>query len=85
ELASREAWLVYATLKDVAMKNLDFTALVRRNSNDGSRLHWLEMRYHWPRVDVALQLQQQSGTQLTEFGIGPYRRSAQLLAAYYFQ
>jgi hypothetical protein len=85
EIASREAWLVYATLKDAAMKNLDITALLRRNSNDGSRLQWLEVRYHWPRIDVALQLQQQSGSQVTEFGLTPYRRSAQLLAAYYFQ
>ena len=83
ELASRDAWMLYATFKDAGVKNLDATALLRFNAEDHSRLGWVELRYHWPRVDVALQLQQQGGRQASEYAFAPYRRSIQLLAAYH--
>lgn len=83
ELASRQAWFAYATLKDAGAKNLDLTALLRLDANEHSRLGWVELRYHWSRVDVALQLQQQSGSKLSEYGLAPYRRSVQLLASYH--
>jgi hypothetical protein len=85
DLASREAYLVYATQESFVLKNLDLTGLLRVNANDHSRLGWVELRYHWPRFDLAVQLQQQSGASVSEYGLAPYRRSAQLLAAYYFQ
>jgi hypothetical protein len=85
ELASRQAYLIYATQKSLFLKNLDLTALLRTNVNDHSRLGWLELRYHWPRWDLALQLQQQNGVDASEYGLAPYRRSVQLLLAYYFQ
>ena len=83
ELASRQAWFAYATLKDAGTKNLDLTALLRVDANNHSRLGWLELRYHWARTDVALQLQQQSGRQLSEYGLAPYRRSVQLIASHH--
>jgi hypothetical protein len=83
ELASRQAWFTHATLKDAGVKNLDVTALLQLNADDHSRLGWIELRYHWPQFDVALQLEQQSGGPATEYGFLPYRRSAQLLASYH--
>ncbi len=84
ELGSRRAWLAYVTQKELGLKQLDLTALVRQNAEDRSTLGWLELRYHWPRVDVALQLQAASGSARTEFGAMPYRRVAQVLAYAYF-
>ena len=84
ELASRQAWLAFATLKDAGARNLDLTALLRVNATDHSRLGWLELRYHWPTVDLALQLQQQGGGRMTEYGLLPYYRSIQVLASYRF-
>ena len=84
DLASRDAWLVYVTQKSIGLKNLDLTALLRVNGGDHSRLGWIELRHHWDRFDLALQLQQQSGRNASEFGLIPDRRSAQLLASYYF-
>jgi hypothetical protein len=83
ELASRQAWFAYATLKDAGTKNLDLTALLRVDANQRSRLGWIELRYHWARVDLALQYQQQSGNTLSEYGLAPYRRSVQLLASHH--
>lgn len=84
ELGSRRAWLAYVTQKELGLKQLDLTALVRQNAEDRSTLGWLELRYHWPRFDVALQLQAASGSARTEFGAMPYRRVAQVLAYAYF-
>ncbi|GMV46040.1 MAG: hypothetical protein AMXMBFR66_14380 [Pseudomonadota bacterium] len=84
ELGSRRAWLAYVTQKELGLKQLDLTALVRQNAEDRSTLGWLELRYHWPRFDVALQLQAASGSARTEFGAMPYRRVAQVLATAYY-
>ena len=84
ENSSRGSYLVYATQKSLLVKNLDLTALLRLNADDHSRLAWLEMRYHWEHTDVALQWQQTSGRNGSEYGLVPYRQSIQLLGAYYF-
>jgi hypothetical protein len=84
EIASRGAYLVYATQRDLFKKGLDLTALVRVNAQDHSRLGWLELRHHWSRFDLAMQWQQTSGRAAAEYGFVPYRRSLQILGAYYF-
>jgi hypothetical protein len=82
--ATRHAWLFYATQKSLFLKSLDLTAMLRLNADDHSRLGWLELRYHWPRFDAALQWQATSGSAWSEYGLVPYRRSVQLLAAWYY-
>jgi hypothetical protein len=84
ELASRRAWLLYATQQNLGMKGLDGTAFVRLNAQDDSYLAWLELRYHWPRFDVALQWRRSNGDALTEFGLPPQRQAVQLIGALYF-
>ncbi len=84
ELASRGAYLVYATQRDLFKKGMDLTALLRVNADDHSQLGWLELRHHWSKVDVALQWQYTSGRANSEYGVLPYRQSLQILAAYYF-
>lgn len=85
ELASRRAWLLYATQKGVAgVRQLDITGFVRQNAEDHSHLAWAELRYHWPRVDAALQWQRSSSAPQTEYGALPYRQVLQLLGSVYF-
>ena len=84
ESASRRAWLLYANQKDVLLKSLDFTALLRINADDHSRLAWVELRYHWGQADVALQWQRTLGQALSEYGVLPYRQALQVLGAWYF-
>ena len=84
DIASRSAWLLYATQKSAFLKSLDLTALLRINAEDHSRLGWVELRYHWPSFDGALQWQTTQGRAFSEYGLVPYRQSVQLLGAWYF-
>lgn len=85
DLAARRAYLFYGSQQDVGLKNLDLTAFLRVNSDDHSRLSWLELRYHWTNVDLALQWQQHSGTAMSQYGLNPDRRILQFVSAVYFQ
>lgn len=84
DLASRQAYLVYATKRDLGLKNLDLTVLLRLDAGDRSRLAWIELRRHWDRFDLALQLQQQGGRVGTEYWLYPDRRAVQVLGSYFF-
>ncbi len=83
ELGSRRAWMLFASQKDVGIKQLDLSAFVRSNANDDSGLAWLELRYHWPRFDGVVQLQRSFGSRGTEFGSMPYRQVLQVLGVLY--
>lgn len=84
DIASRRAVLVYLSQRDVFIKNLEVTGLVRYNAEDHSRFAWAEARYHWPRVDVALQWQANLGRSNSEYGAVPGKRLVQVLAAFYY-
>ena len=66
------------------MKHLDLTAMLRNDLVDHSRLQWLEARYHWTRVDVALQTQLNTGTSSSNYGAQAERRMWQAVARYFF-
>ena len=66
------------------MKHLDLTAMVRYDAVDSSRLQWFEARYHWTKVDVALQSQINAGKPGTNFGALTERRVSQVLLRYFF-
>lgn len=84
DIASRKAVMVYASQKDAFVKNLDVTALVRYNTEDRSRFVWAEARYHFRKVDVALQWQANQGRASSEYGGLVDRNLVQVLAAFYF-
>jgi opacity protein-like surface antigen len=84
ELPTRDNLFLYAIWKDALVKNLDLTAMVRHDLVDHSRLQWLEMRYHWTRVDVALQTQLDTGQAGSNYGALPDRRLWQAVARYFF-
>lgn len=84
ELAPRQAYLLYVMQKGLWLKDLDLTGYVRFNGDDDSRLTWLELRHHWRNFDLTLQLQHNTGSAGSEFGILPDRRVVQALGTYYF-
>lgn len=82
--AARQAVLLYATQRDLGLKNLDLTALARLNLTDHSRLVWLDLRYRMDRADLALQVSHTSGSTGAEFAMPAIRSSAAVLASLYF-
>jgi hypothetical protein len=74
----------YALWQDAMVKHLDLAAMVRYDAIDYSRLQWLEARYHWAKVDAALQLQVNSGEPGSDYGALPERRVVQALLRYFF-
>lgn len=84
DLAPRQAYLLYVTQKGLWLKDLDLTGYVRFNGDDNSRLTWLELRHHWRNFDLTLQLQHNTGSAGSEFGVLPDQRVLQVLGTYYF-
>jgi hypothetical protein len=84
DIASRQALMLYAVQRNLLMRNLDLTALVKVNAVDDSRLTWIELRYRFDQLDLALQAQHHSGSAGTEFGSLPWRQTLGVLAAYRF-
>lgn len=84
DLAPRQAVLLYLTQKNFLVADLNLTGYVRVNLEDQSRLVWVELRRHWSKFDIAVQLQQSIGGATSEFGILPDRRILQVLGTYYF-
>ena len=82
--ATRHNVFFYAFWQDLLVKNFDLTAMVRYDAIDHSRLQWLEARYHWSRVDIALQTQANSGEPRSNYGAVPERRVWQALVRYFF-
>ena len=69
--ATRHNVFLYAVWQDALVKHLDLTAMVRYDVQDYSRLQWLEARYHWTRVDIALQTQLNTGHSGSNYGACP--------------
>jgi hypothetical protein len=84
ELPTQQAVFLYAGWQDAMINRLDLSAMLRFNVADQSRLSWLEARYHWDRVDLALQWQLNSGNAGSEYGAAPQRTAWQALVRYYF-
>jgi len=84
DLPTKEALFAYASWQDAGITHLDLTALVRQDLTDQSRLSWMEARYHWDHVDLALQWQRYGGRPWSDFGVLPGRTTWQTVATYYF-
>ena len=74
DLPVRRAVFMYASWKDAAIKNLNLSGFVRRDSETRSREQWLEMRYRWQSADAALQWQLWSGGPESLYGSVPRPR-----------
>jgi len=84
DMVTRRAAFVLASWQDAGIRDLDLKAWTKVDLIDRSRMIWLEARYHWRRVEAALQLQYDSGTVLSDFGALPQARIGTALLRYYF-
>jgi hypothetical protein len=82
--ASRRALMLYAVQRDLGLKNLELTALLRHSVADRSRMLWFDLRYRMERVDLAVQLQHTDGPAGSEFGLAPIRDSVSLVWTAHF-
>lgn len=82
--AARDALFFYAFQRDLGMRNLDLTALLKLNLTDRSRLAWLDLTYRWPRLDLSLRALRNLGDPGTEYGIVPTKYSVGVVAVAYF-
>jgi hypothetical protein len=84
EMATRQALTLYANWRDAFVSRLDVAGLARVNLTDKSSFSWLEFRYHWDQVDLALLWQTTAGRALTEYGALPQSRATSLSLRSYF-
>jgi len=81
---TRHNVFLYAVWQDALLKHLDVTAMLRHDAQDHSRLQWLEARYHWTRVDIAVQTQLNTGSPGSNYGAARDRRLWQAVLRYFF-
>jgi len=84
ELASRQAYMLYLSQKDLLRQPLELTAMLRLNAQDHSRMSWLELRYRGSRFDLAAQLLHYSGDSGSEYGLVPDSRVVQILGHWFY-
>lgn len=84
DLAVRRAGFVSVMWQDAFIKHLDLSSYVRLDLISHSRSQWVEARYHWDHVDLALQLQFNSGAAGSLYGAMPSRSQVQALLRTYF-
>lgn len=70
--------------QDAFISHLDLTTNVFFNTVDSSRQPWVEARFHWTHVDMALQWQQNGGQPGSEYGALQERSIWQALATWFF-
>jgi hypothetical protein len=69
---------------NAGIAQLDLSGYATWSLADRSHGAWMEARYHWARTDLAAQWQVNTGGPLTEHGLDPARRVAQLLIRHWF-
>lgn len=79
ELPVRQALFLYASWRDMLARNLDLSAFIRYDPATRSREQWVETRYHWSKVEVALQYQLYSGAPASLYGSVPQARKVEAL------
>jgi hypothetical protein len=73
-----------ARWQDAMINHLDLAAFAYYDLLDSSRQAWIEARYHWTKLDLALQWQVNSGSPGSEYGALPARQTWQALVKYFF-
>jgi hypothetical protein len=84
ELPTKQRVFAYARWQDAMINHLDFAAFAYYDPLDSSRQAWIEARYHWTKLDLALQWQVNSGSPGSEYGALPARQNWQALVKYFF-
>ena len=84
DLPTKNNLFFYAVWQDVLIPKLDLSAMYRFDAIDHSSLSWAELRYHWDRVELALQWQYNRGDAGSQFGALPDEQIWQALVTYFF-
>jgi len=84
ELPTKQRVFANARWQDAMINHLDLSAFAYYDCLDSSRQAWVEARYHWTKLDLALQWQVNSGSFGSEYGALPARQTWQALVKYFF-
>ena len=84
ELPTKQRVFANARWQDAMINHLDLAAFAYYDCLDSSRQFWVEARYHWTKLDLALQWQVNSGSPASEYGALPARQTWQALVQYFF-
>jgi hypothetical protein len=84
ELPTKQRLFANARWQDAMINHLDLSAFAYYDCLDSSRQAWVEARYHWTKLDLALQWQVNSGSAGSEYGALPARQTWQALVKYFF-
>jgi opacity protein-like surface antigen len=84
ELPTKQRVFANARWQDATINHLDLAAFAYYDPLDSSRQFWVEVRYHWTKLDLALQWQVNSGSPGSEYGALPARQTWQALVKYFF-
>lgn len=82
--AARDAVFLHAVQRDLVVRNLDLTGLLKLNLTDDSRLIWVDLTYRLPKVDLSLRGLSNHGTTGSEFGGAPTEYSLGVVVTAYF-
>jgi hypothetical protein len=66
------------------INHLNLAAFAYYDPLDSSRQFWVEARYHWTKLDPALQWQVNSGSPGSEYGALPARQTLAGAGEYFF-
>ncbi|TKC91254.1 hypothetical protein FAZ69_07595 [Trinickia terrae] len=84
ELATRQSLFTYVTWQDAFVVHLDLTAMARYDLVTHSDFTWLEARYHWTRVDLALQWQSNHGPSRSTYGSAAQKQVLQGVLTFFY-
>ena len=84
ELPTKQRVFANVRWQDAMINHLDLAAFAYYDCLDSSRQYWVEARYHWTKLDLALQWQINSGSTGSEYGALPARQTWQALLKYFF-
>lgn len=84
EPPTKQSIFFYAHWQDALVLHLDLSAMQRYDVATNSGQSWLEARYHWDRVELALQWQLNAGAPGSVYGSLPAQQVWQALVKYFF-
>jgi hypothetical protein len=83
DLPTRSQWFLYASWQDALVQRLEVSGFLRQDMQTSSRALWLEGRYSWERVELALQWLAYSGSPGTVYYAVPQQQALQLILRAY--
>jgi len=83
DLPTRSQLFFYATWKDLLVRRFDMSGFLRQDLQTNSQALWLEGRYAWERVELALQWQLYAGSAGSLYYAVPEQQTIQLVLRAY--